>query len=201
MSGVITTIEKGHVSVLLNQNAGVQSLSDTEVSLAVSVIKPERMDLLVQKASELGMHSLFPLITERCVVRISRERWASKAERWRKIALEACKQCGRSSAPIIHDVQDIKLFLEKAPKHYDLSLIPTLAKQGKGLYDILRSAKPKKVLIWIGPEGDFTLKEVDGALAKGAEPVSLGPLVMRSETAAWYALSVVQFMLREVTGV
>src|SRR3989338_11688366 len=90
-SGVIASLQKGRVSVLVNQNSKVLSVPDTEVSLAVSVIKPERMGLLVQKASEMGVHSLFPLITERSVVRLSKERWISKAERWRKIALEACK--------------------------------------------------------------------------------------------------------------
>jgi 16S rRNA (uracil1498-N3)-methyltransferase len=155
------------------------------------------MEFLVQKACELGVHAFYPLVSERCVVKLSRERWESKAARWRKIAMESCKQCGRATIPEIHAPQNFKTFVQKELKPYDLVLIPTLVKEGKGMYHILNSAKAQNALILIGPEGDFTRDEAALAITAGAIPVDLGPLVMRSETAAMAALTVTQFMLRE----
>ncbi len=199
--GLVTEVSKGLVSLSVSKNPGSPDPRLGRIDLAVSVIKPERMELLIQKACELGVHALFPLITERCVVKLSKERWASKTVRWHKIALESCKQCGRSTLPVIHAVQDFKLFLVHQASSYDLLLLPTLATKGKQIYDILKSENPRDVLILIGPEGDFTAKETEWAVFSGAKPVKLGPLVMRSETAALYTLSVVQFMLREAQSV
>lgn len=198
--GVVAGIENKRVKVLIDRNLDARPVLP-EISLVVSVVKPERMDLIIQKACELGAHSLFPLVTERCVIRISKERWVSKAARWRRIAVESCKQCGRPSFPEIHEVQLYEDFIRKLDSSYSLVLIPTLAKPGRGLYDILKREKVRNALILIGPEGDFTAREVEFAVSqRAAEPVNLGPLVMRTETAALYALSVVQFFMREING-
>ena len=173
--------------------------SRVTITLAVSVIKPERMELLIQKSCELAAHSVIPLISERTVVRLSRERWQSKIQRWQKIARESCKQCGRSLVPVIQPVMEFKKFAETISQ-YDLSLIPTLALPVQGFCCTLNANKSaKSLLILIGPEGDFSRNEALLAVERGAKPVSLGPLVLRSETAALYALAVVNFFYQEVT--
>ncbi|OGW80691.1 MAG: hypothetical protein A3C47_07015 [Omnitrophica bacterium RIFCSPHIGHO2_02_FULL_51_18] len=196
-SGVISRLEKGSVEVMITQNSKTVQ-ERIHLTLGISVIKPEAMDLVVQKACELGVHSIQPLITERCVVKLPYGRWLSKIERWKKIALESCKQCGRTKTPEVWAASGLKIF-SKEFGAYDLVLLPTLAKKGEGLYDILFS-KPavRKVLVLIGPEGDFTENEVGLMESAGARALDLGPWVLRSETAALYSLSVLQFMFREV---
>ena len=130
-------------------------------------------------------------------MRLSKERWDSKLERWRKIALESCKQCGRDLAPEIRALVPFK-DLVAGFGSFDEILIPTLAVPGEDLGRTLKGSKAKKVLVVVGPEGDFTEKEVEEAVRHGAKPVSLGPLVMRSETAAIYLLSSLTFFYREI---
>ena len=196
-SGMVTQIKDGRVSVMKNENLQVLQTSDIEVSLGVSVIKPERMELLIQKACELGVFSIIPLQTQRSVVKLPAERWEAKIKRWEKIAQESCKQCGQSRIPRIIGVQDYRIFLQQSSS-YDLMLIPTLTAKSKRLSEALAVSRPKKILTLIGPEGDFTPEEVQWALTQGAVPVSLGPLVLRSETAAMYLLSALSFYYREV---
>ncbi|MBI4352434.1 MAG: 16S rRNA (uracil(1498)-N(3))-methyltransferase [Candidatus Omnitrophica bacterium] len=175
------------------------SSASAAVTLAASVVKPERMDFLIQKSCELGVGSIEPLLTERTVVRLSRERWEAKLRHWQGIAMEACKQCGLSVIPEIRPARDYDVFLASVSP-YPLILIPTLAVKGRSLYEAIKGSKPDKVLCLIGPEGDFTKREADLAVSHGAVPVSLGPLVMRSETAAVYLVSALSFYYREVRG-
>ncbi len=195
--GVIAGFEDERLSVKLGEKRLGSSSSPVQITLAVSVIKPERMELLIQKACELGVFSIAPLISDRCVVKLSRERWESKIKRWQKIALETCKQCGQSTIPQIQAVQDYKAFVAKVDS-FDKILIPTLAVLGGILYSELRESKPGTLLAFIGPEGDFTQDEVALAVSHGAKPVSLGSLVLRSETAAIYLLSSINFFYREI---
>ena len=197
--GIVAGIDRGavkvSVSVLMPKKPNTVA-----ITLAVSVIKPDAMELLVQKACELGAHAIIPIISERTVVRLSRERWESKNQRWQKIARESCKQCGQSTVPIVRPVEEFKKFIE-AIADYDLALIPTLALPVEGLYQTLNSSKgAKSILLLIGPEGDFSQNEALGAVKHGAKPVSLGPLVLRSETAAMQALSNIEFFYREIAA-
>jgi 16S rRNA (uracil1498-N3)-methyltransferase len=191
--GIIAGTEKGRVQVAIRAVSETQTASSVRLTLAASVIKPERMEWMVQKACELGAAAIVPLISERTVVRLSRERWKGKVERWQKIASQTCKQCGQATEPKIQEVAEFKKFAA-ALAPYDLTLIPTLAVPAPSLYHSLNANKSaQSVLVLIGPEGDFSPNEVKQALASGAQAVSLGPLVMRSETAALYALSASRF--------
>jgi len=164
-----------------------------QASLAAGVIKPERMEWMLEKACELGVHEWRPILTERVVVRLAVERWKAKVERWRKIALESCKQCGQSRVPDIEAPAAFKHLVREFQK-YDAVFIPTLAVAAQYFYTALSSRGcAQKILILIGPEGDFTKEEVRLAVDAGAVPVSFGELVMRSETAAIFALSAAQF--------
>ena len=170
------------------------------VTLAVSAIKTERMELLIQKACELGVHEIIPMRSERSIIKLSKERWQEKIKRWQKIASESCKQCGLAAIPKISESVDFKDVFTGQRK-FDGILIPTLSATTKPLYDTLKKSPAGGLLVLIGPEGDFTKKETELAVSHGALPVSLGPLVLRTETAAIYVLSVINFFYREIEQV
>ena len=195
--GVVAGIRDRRLAVSVKTEVTETSAARYEISVAISVIRPERMEWLIEKACELGVSGFFPLVTDRCIVKLSRERWASKWQRWRKIAVASCKQCGIARIPQIHATQSFEDFFSLAA-HFNRILIPTLAAKGVALYAALRHSHHGKILALIGPEGDFTKREVELARGKGATPVDLGPIVMRSETAAVYILSAVNFYFREI---
>ncbi|MCS7048618.1 MAG: 16S rRNA (uracil(1498)-N(3))-methyltransferase [Verrucomicrobiae bacterium] len=158
---------------------------------------PKRsMDLIVQKATELGVAELYPLISDRTVVEAT-----GKMERWRAIALEACKQSGNNWLPVIHPPQPASSFLQNLPT-VELRLIASLQPDARALKTILAEetsgsrSLPASVLVLVGPEGDFTPAELALAKAAGCRPLSLGPLVLRSETAALYTLSILHHELQ-----
>lgn len=196
--GIIGSIEDGRVRVVMSEGLTVKKTSKVRVTLAVSVIKPDRMEWLIEKACELGVTAVVPLLTERCIVKMPKERWKSKVDRWRKIAAESCKQCGLAELPSIENPVLLKEFLSRF-SDYDRVLMATLAAPTESLRSTLnfQTSGTVHVLGLIGPEGDFTKKEVDAALTRGAKPVNLGALTLRSETAGVYFLSVVSFFYQE----
>ncbi|MGD0017540.1 MAG: 16S rRNA (uracil(1498)-N(3))-methyltransferase [Verrucomicrobiia bacterium] len=168
------------------------------ITLAQAVPK-KTMDLIVQKATELGVSTIVPLISERTVMRLSSEH--SRVERWHDIALEACKQCGNNWLPEVHPPQEYDVFLRSVGQ-FDLKLIASLQPDAKPLKTILADSPIRRhadsspsILLLIGPEGDFTPSELDLARSAGCVPLSLGPLVLRAETAALYALSILHHEL------
>ena len=195
--GVVTGVKDKRLSVSLDRSPQKEIPSSVSISLAPCVIKPDPMELLIQKVCELGVDAIHPIISERTVVRVSSERWESKTARWNKIAVESCKQCGRKMFPSVEPPtrfsEALKIF-----KNYDRVLIPTLAIPGASISDSVNEVSRGKILILIGPEGDFSEKEVKMAIAGGAKPVTLGALIMRSETAAIYVLACLNFFYREI---
>ncbi len=203
VQGIIGAVKEGRVRVIANQNRTADHPSaKARVTLAVSVIKSERMEWLIEKSCELGVSAIVPILTERSVIRMSRERWQSRLVRWRKIASESCKQCGLVVIPAVEEPVMFQKFLGSLNR-FGLVFIPTLAVAGESLlvsYLRLKSAAPPNILGLIGPEGDFTKSEVAAAISNGAKPVSLGALTLRSETAALYFLSAVNFFYQEMTN-
>jgi 16S rRNA (uracil1498-N3)-methyltransferase len=195
--GIVAGTERGLLKISVRGASQPTVPSRALITLAVSVIKSESMEFLIQKSCELGANSIVPLISERTIVRLSRERWETKIQRWQKIAKESCKQCGQPSIPVIHPVAEFKKFTETISQ-YDFSLVPTLAVPPENFFRSLQANQSaKSVLILIGPEGDFSREEAQRAIARGAKPVNLGPRVLRSETAALFSLSVVNFFYQE----
>ncbi len=187
----------GKLAARILQNTSHSSSVLVPITLAVGVFKPERMEILIQKATELGVHAIVPLLTERSVVKLSPERWKAKIARWQKIAQESCKQCGLPTVPRVDPPVLFKNFIPEI-KNYEVSLIPTLEGATTPLISVLPKKKPKSIVALVGPEGDFSAREVGEAMGVGARPVSLGPLVLRSETAGMYLLSTIHFYYREV---
>jgi 16S rRNA (uracil1498-N3)-methyltransferase len=193
--GIVSSVGLRRVLVAVRaKRDSTQSL--VKIGLAVGVIKPERMEWMLEKACELGVYSWSPVLTERVAVRLAPERWKIKVERWRKIALESCKQCGQSRIPRVQEPTLFKDLIPEFPK-YDAVFIPTLAVDAEDFHTALSSRRQAgNILILIGPEGDFSKKEAEKAIEAGAAPVSFGELVMRAETAAIFALSAAQFFYR-----
>lgn len=158
------------------------------------------MDSIVRKATEIGASAIIPLESERTQVHLDSERTDRKIGKWQTAALEAAKQCGNPWLPEIGPVTPAAAFMESA-KGYDLKLIASLQAGARPLRAVLaqfRAANgraPRSVLWLIGPEGDFTPAEMSRSKAAGFEPITLGPLVLRCETAAVYALSVLSYEL------
>lgn len=161
--------------------------------LVQSLLKADRFEWIVQKATELGVVRISPVTTTRTVVRWTAEQGRTRWARWQRIAREASKQCGRTTLPVIDEpapfatvVQDV----ERVP----LVLMPTLAAAAPALRTLLEGGSPlTDVVALIGPEGDFTSEEVAEAQRRGARPVSLGSLTLRSETAALAVLSILRY--------
>jgi 16S rRNA (uracil1498-N3)-methyltransferase len=195
--GTASDIRHGQLAVRITERSSIPFPSPVQISLAVGVFRPERMEMLVQKACELGASAILPLITDRSIVSLSPERWQSKIQKWQKIIQESCKQCGLAYSPLVQLPIPFKKMIPEIAR-YDLALIPTLETVTVPMVRALPSLPPKRILVFIGPEGDFSPLEVEMALKAGARSVSLGPLVLRSETAGFYALSAIHFFYREV---
>lgn len=172
-----------------------------QITLGQALPKGPSMDAIVRKATEIGAARIVPLESERTQVHLDDDRSDRKIDKWRTAALEAAKQCGNPFLPEITAVQPAAAFMESA-RGYDLKLIASLQPGAQSLKAVLaayRSAQgraPKSVLWLVGPEGDFTPAEMSVSRNAGFEPITLGPLVLRCETAAVYALSVISYELQ-----
>lgn len=169
------------------------------ITLGQAIPKGKNMDLIVQKATELGAAAVAPLLTEHTIVQCDARDAARKQKKWQAVAVEACKQCGQNWLPTVLPPQSIASLLDA---DFDLKLIASLQPGSRHPKEVIAEAlrergstPPASVLVLIGPEGDFTAEETALALERGCRPVTLGPIVLRTETAALYCLSVLAYEL------
>jgi 16S rRNA (uracil1498-N3)-methyltransferase len=205
------------------------------ITLAQAIPKGKKMDLIVQKAVEIGAAEIFPLRSSRTVVQLDPESAAQKQAKWQTVALEAAKQCGQNWLPHVYTPRTPDDFFRelesgvsagveagvssanpeppapsgsatlrptRAPLNFDLRLIGSLQPGALHLKEILADyeqahagARPVRVLMLIGPEGDFTPAEIALARSQGCAPLTLGPIILRVETAAIYCLSILSYEL------
>lgn len=160
--------------------------------------KADKMELIIQKAVELGAFEIIPVETKRCVVKLDAKKAEKKVSRWQQIAESAAKQSKRMLIPKVKGVLSFQEALSYA-KDLDITLIPYELAKGMGeTKEILRSIVPgRSIGIFIGPEGGFEEHEVEAAVAAGAKPVTLGRRILRTETAGLAMLSVLMFQLEE----
>ncbi len=164
------------------------------IVLAQAVPKGKTMEWIIEKAVELGVSRIVPLVTRHTIVKYDSSEAMKKAEKWQKVALEACKQCGQNWLPQVLPPIDGRTFLE-APREGS-KIIASLAPGAQPLRQwITESGAAEQVTVMIGPEGDFSADETQLALEVGYRPASLGPLVLRSETAALYAMASLRCLL------
>lgn len=158
--------------------------------------KADKMELIIQKAVELGAYEVIPVETKRCVVKLDGKKAAKKVDRWQQIAESAAKQSKRMLIPNVHEVISFKEALKYA-QSMDIRLIPyELTKGMQETKEILEAIEPgQSIGIFIGPEGGFEEKEVAAAIEEGAKPITLGRRILRTETAGLAILSVLMFQL------
>ncbi len=178
------------------------------ITLAQAIPKGKNMDLIVQKAVEIGAAEIAPLISDRTIVHLDEETAAQKQSKWQNIAIEAAKQCGQNWLPHVHVPRKLAQFFSGAESRpslpstaFDLQLIGSLQTDAQHLKKILQEhvqhhgALPRNVLMLVGPEGDFTPAELALARTHGCRPITLGPIILRVETAAIYCLSILSYEL------
>lgn len=160
-----------------------------DLTLACALPKKVKMDYIIEKTVELGVDRIIPIKTERTIVEYSPEKAKEKLKRWQAIAIEASKQCGRIKLPEIEPISEFSKVVSQV-KNYELAVIPHLGPGNKSLKEIYCDSKLSSVIIFIGPEGDFSPREIKSAKENGCIGASLGDLVLKVDTAA---ISVVAF--------
>lgn len=180
---------RGEVSVQVRGRREEDRESPLPVTLAQAVSSGERMDYTIQKAVELGVSAIQPLMAERCVVRLSGERAAKRVLHWQSVVAAACEQCGRNRVPEVRPLMSLREWLDASAGADGIRLL--LAPEGTvALRDLSRPSAMVTVLA--GPEGGFTATEAADTLRFGYQPLRLGPRVLRTETAAVALLAAMQ---------
>jgi len=171
------------------------------LTLLQAIPKGKLLEAIIQKATELGVRRMVPLLSERVTTHPSAESAAAKADKWRLAAVDAIKQCGNPWLPVIETPLRPGEFLERR-ETFELPLLASLAPGSRHprehfqAFRARHARNPNSVCVWVGPEGDFTPAEMDAIQASGAHPITLGPRVLRSETAAVYCLSILNYELQ-----
>ena len=187
----ILELKKDEIICKILSSRSEESEPKVKVTLAQCLPKAKKMDLIVQKCTELGVHKIIPALSERSIPK------AEKQERWQKIAKEAAEQSGRSTIPEISPLTKFEEVL-KTKDQFDLALIPWELEKENALKNILTTGRPEdrktgRLLILIGPEGGFSRSEIELAKSAGFIPISLGPRILRAETAGMAILSMINY--------
>jgi 16S rRNA (uracil1498-N3)-methyltransferase len=189
-AALVIGMARNAVTVRVGEPLGADNELPVKVTLAIGMPTNERMDALVEKATELGVAALHPLMCDRSVLRLEGERAARKRAHWQAIAVAACEQCGRAAVPVIEPISTLADWLERPPAT-GARLLLSLARGAPALRTL--SPDETAVLALSGPEGGLTPAEEEAALAAGFAPIGLGPRVLRADTAplallAWIGL-------------
>ena len=189
---VVQSMGRSDVTVVVGDFKPTQLETKHTVHLAIGMPANERMDWLVEKATELGVASIQPLMTERTVLRLAGERLDKKRAHWQGIAIAACEQCGRNRVPLVHAPASLGDWLKTLGSSTDTRLLLSLQAASQLLATAVGTSQNTTFLS--GPEGGLSALEESAAVAKGFAPVTLGPRVLRSETAPLACLSFLSFL-------
>ena len=193
-TATVQRMGRSEVAVRIDQQHPIEREPARTVHLAVGMPANDRMDWLVEKATELGVASIQPLHTAHSVLRLSGERATKKQAHWQSVAIAACEQCGGNRVPLVHPVQDIAVWLKRLSAGDDTNAMRCVLSLADGASDLQDQragfAAARPVLFLSGPEGGLSPTEDAQARAAGFAPVSLGLRVLRAETAALAALVV-----------
>ena len=160
--------------------------SPLALHLGIAVSRGDRMDWVVQKATELGVHAITPLLSERTEVKLKGEREARKLRHWQQVATSACEQCGRNRLPVVHPLQPLQDWCQRVEADARLVLDPAADSSDPG------AAAPASIALLVGPEGGFSAAEIAAAATAGFHSLQLGPRVLRTETAPLAAIALLQ---------
>jgi 16S rRNA (uracil1498-N3)-methyltransferase len=200
----VRDVSKKVVSLAVRQKSFTPPLP-YKITLLQAIPKGKIIESIIQKATELGVARIVPVLSERVVTQLDEESSADKLDKWRLTTIEAIKQCGQPWLPQIDAPLTPKVFLERRER-FELSLIASLQNDSRHPREYFeafiaeKQRRPQSVCIWVGPEGDFTLPEMEAIKSIGVFPITLGQLVLRCETAAIYCLSVLSYELGLADG-
>ena len=172
-----------------------------QLTLLQALPKGKLINSIIEKATELGAARVIPLITERVVTHLDEDKAGAKREHWQQSAIEAIKQCGSAWLPQVEAAITPAQFIARS-EPFDLAFVASLqpgSQHPRELFAAYRAQHghaPERVCVWVGPEGDFTPEEIAITSGAGALPITLGPLVLRADTAAVYCLSVLSYELQ-----
>ena len=192
----IEEMNSDFVRAQIKEELGADTELPSKLYLFQGLPKSDKMELIIQKAVELGAYEIIPVATKRAVVKLDEKKAGKKVERWNSIAEGGAKQSGRSFVPAVTNVMSYKEALQYA-KTLDVVLIPyELAEGMKETKEVISSIQPgQSVGIFIGPEGGFEIAEVESAIEMGAKAITLGKRILRTETAGLTTLSILMYHL------
>ncbi|NLI12991.1 16S rRNA (uracil(1498)-N(3))-methyltransferase [Pelotomaculum propionicicum] len=196
----IEILRKGEIVCRITAELPAPAAPPLRVTLAQGLPKGDKMDFIIQKGTELGVSRVIPLMCRRTVVRLEGGSGDKKRERWQRIACEAASQCGRPDIPVVDGPMDWGRALAGLPEHTP-ALIPWEEEHNLSLKDFLREHNiSKEIYVFIGPEGGFDREEVELAMEHGIRPVTLGPRILRTETAGLAVLTMILYQWGDLGG-
>ena len=211
----VLSVQRDQVQVALGSHQAIERESPLRIRLLQSLARGERMDFIVQKATELGVAEVLPIATEHSVVRLEPTAAARRREHWLQVAISACEQCGRNRIPAVHEVMDLSHATAHAGEGARWILIPQAELSLAQVVHRVRAddASPGEraegrtsgdagtiaaITLLIGPEGGFSEAELDLARRMGFQACHLGPRILRAETAPVAALTIVQALMGDL---
>jgi len=190
----MTAFREDAVTLVLKERLAANTESPLELVLAQCLLKADKMDYVVQKAVELGVTEIVPVKSHNCVVRYDAKKAAARQARWQKIAEEAAKQCGRTALTEVTPIMDLSNLLKENSGMEDTEIVFCYENEDETtVKSCLQAAKGKRLILLIGPEGGFILDEAQAVQEAGGKAVTLGPRILRAETAAVAAVTVAQY--------
>ena len=190
--GHITDINKRAVTVELTEFNPTNNDSHLKIHLAQAVSKGNRMDFVMQKATELGVHTITPVVTDRCDVKLDQSRWDKKVTSWQGQVQSACEQCGLNIPPTLAPVITLNQWLQQPQPFTTCLMLHPHTQQTTSLASLLE--EHDNIGLIIGPEGGFSESEVDLMISHEIQPLSLGPRILRTETAPLAAIALLQYL-------
>jgi 16S rRNA (uracil1498-N3)-methyltransferase len=186
-SAQLFKVAKRKVIVRVDSKISISIESPLSIHLGQGISRGDRMEWVIQKSVELGVTEITPLITERCGVKLSKERWSKKHEQWQKLAIAACEQCGRNVLPVLHAPSLFTEWVILSTNQVRFTLHPRAEMAFRHV-----TMPPAGARLLIGPEGGFSDQEIYKTEQNGFKTIQLGPRILRTETAAITAISALQ---------
>lgn len=183
----LVVVNKRKCEAMIDAKLSLSVETPLKIHLGQGVSRGDRMDMVIQKAVELGVDEITPIVTQRCGVKLSSDRWQKKVEQWQRIVIGACEQSGRNQIPKIHPVVQISEWISQSTRQLRITLHPQASKGIKHL-----SIPSNGVRLLIGPEGGFSESEIYATEQAGFQTCHMGPRVLRTETAAIAAIAALQ---------
>lgn len=197
----VRLLNVGSREVIGEVESWVESAAESplRIFMGQALLKGRSHEPVLRQAVELGVEAIAPVCARRCIPRLASGKAAAKGERWRRIALEAAKQCGRAKVPRVEEPLSVEAFCRQARDH-DLKLLFWEKEERRGLADLPRGGAVETLAFLAGPEGGWDQEEIDLATGFGFETVSLGPRTLRAETAPTVILALLQYLWGDLGG-